>query len=350
MPQPDPILMTPRAELDWPRVCTLIRMDPTLDSSQTVPTWSWLVLAAIVGASLLIDLVGHRGERGIGRRAAVIWSVVWISLGLSFAGFIALQLGRDDAEDYLTAFLVEKSLSVDNLFVFMIVFKRLAIPGKEQHRVLLWGILSAFVIRAVFIFAGVAILDAWHGVVYVLGAFLVYTGVKTARSSGDAEPNDDGRILSFLRRHVPLSDRLHGHRFTVVERGRRLATPLLVALLVIELTDILFAVDSIPAVFAVTENPFIVYSSNIFALLGLRSLYLVMADLLRGLRYLHLGIAAILVFVGAKMLGSHFVRLPHWASLVAIAGALAVSIVASIVVQRRTTAHAAGSSGQTASP
>ena len=299
----------------------------------TVPIWAWVVLGAIVGASLLIDLVGHRGDRGTGRKSAVIWSVVWLSLGLGFAGFVGMLLGRDAAEDYVTAFLVEKSLSVDNLFVFLIVFGQLAIPEKEQHRVLLWGVLSAFLIRGIFIAGGVAILESWHGIVYVLGAFLVYTGIKTARHSG--APSGEGRVLPFLRRHLPLTDRLHGHRFTIIENGKRMVTPLLLALLVIEVTDVVFAVDSIPAVFAISKNPFIVYSSNIFAILGLRALYLVMADLLRDLAYLHFGIAAILVFAGAKMLGAGFVEIPHWVSLVVIIGVLAVAVVVSLIARKR---------------
>ncbi|MDB5220274.1 MAG: Integral rane protein TerC family [Myxococcaceae bacterium] len=301
-----------------------------------VPVWAWLVLAGIVASGLLIDLVAHRGDRQLNKKSAILWSAAWVTLGLAFGGWVALQFGREAGEDYVTAFLVEKSLSVDNLFVFLVIFKRLQIPAHEQHRVLQWGIIGAFVTRAAFIAAGAAVLSGWHDVIYILGTFLVFTGIKTAREKADAkDENDEGKVLTFLRRHLRFTPTFHGHRFLVVENGRRVATPLLLALIVIEITDVIFALDSIPAVFAISEEPFIVYSSNIFAMLGLRALYLVLADLLADLKYLRYGLAAILVFAGGKMLTSGLLHVPHVVSLLTIAGILVVTIVPSVVAKRR---------------
>jgi tellurite resistance protein TerC len=300
-----------------------------------IPFWAWFVLVAIVLSSLTIDLLAHRGSKSQGRRAAVLWSVGWITLALAFAGWLALQFGREAAQDYLTAYLVEKSLSIDNLFVFLVVFSRLRIPEAEQHRVLSWGIIGAFITRGAFIAAGSAILTAWHGVVYVLGAFLVYTGIKTAVEHGKKnEEREEGKILAFFRAHLPFTPRLHEHHFIAVENGRRLGTPLLLALIVIEFTDIVFAVDSIPAVFAITEEPFIVYSSNVFAILGLRALYLVLADVLNELKYLHYGLAAILVFAGLKMLTSDLFHVPHVVSLLAVVLILVAVTVPSVLARR----------------
>jgi TerC family integral membrane protein len=299
-----------------------------------IPAWAWIVLAAVVVFSLAIDLVAHRGNKGQGRPAAVVWSVVWIALAIAFGGWIALEFGASTAQDYFTAYLVEKSLSIDNLFVFLVVFSRLKIPEAEQHRVLQWGIIGAFVTRGAFIAAGAAILSAWHGVVYVLGAFLVYTGIKTAREHATGkDESGEGKVLAFVRRHLPLTPRRYGHHFIAVEDGRKVATPLLLALVVIELTDVLFAVDSIPAVFAITQEPFIVYSSNVFAILGLRALYLVLADLLNDLKYLRYGLAAILVFAGAKMLASGVLHMSPLASLLVIVAILVAVIVPSLVAK-----------------
>jgi tellurite resistance protein TerC len=303
---------------------------PTLD----VHWWAWLVFAVVVVVSLSFDLVLHRGARALGRRQAILWSVAWITVSLLFAGWVGLQFGSHSMLEFLTAYVVEKSLSVDNLFVFLVIFGRLRIPQSEQHRVLFWGILGAFVTRAIFIGAGTVLLAKWHVAVYALGAFLVYTGIKTLRTHPDAEEKE-GWVLPFLQRHVPFSNRLQGHRFSVVEDGRRLATPLLLALLAIEGTDILFAVDSIAAVLAISNSPFIVFSSNVFAILGLRALYVLLADLVSNMRYLHYGLGGILLFVGAKMLAARFVVLPHWVSLLITIAILAAAVVPSLVSRRR---------------
>jgi tellurite resistance protein TerC len=302
-------------------------------SSAEISLSAWLIFGVVVAVSLAADLLGHRGGRSFSRRAAIVWSIVWISVALLFGGWVALAIGRDAAEDYLTAWLIEKSLSIDNLFVFLVIFERLRIPACAQHRVLFWGILGALVTRAAFIASGAALLSAWHEAVYVLGTFLVYTGIKTARGPGGEQ--GEGRILSWVRRHLRFTSRTDTQSFFLVEEGRRVATPLLAALIVIEITDVLFAVDSIPAVFSVTSEPFIVYSSNVFAILGMRALYLVLADLLSGLKYLRFGLAAILVLAGAKMLVSAKFHVPHVISLLAIVLVLTASIVPSVVVRRR---------------
>ncbi len=308
--------------------------------SQQVFVGTWLLFGAIVVVSLTIDLVAHRGGRGRGRTSAVAWSIVWIVAALLFAGYIAIALGTDSAGSFVSAWLIEKSLSVDNLFVFMIVFARLKIPTEEQHRVLFWGIIGALVARALFIAGGTALLGRWHDVVYVLGAFLIVTGIKTWRA-GPLQSKGDSRALEWLREHLPVVH-LEGHRFFAREDGQLKVTALLVALLAIEVSDIMFAIDSVPAVFAVTEDPFIVYSSNVFAILGLRALYLVLADLLKDLRYLHYGLAAILVLAGTKMLVSKHVQVPAYVSLFAIVTILIFAIVPSLIVKslRRARARA----------
>jgi tellurite resistance protein TerC len=298
-----------------------------------VTGWAWLLFAAIVIVSLAADLWVHRGGRSLSRRRAIAWSVAWVGLALLFAAGVALWFGKDSALEFITAYAIEKSLSLDNLFLFIVIFDRLGIPEAEQHRVLFWGILGAFATRAAFIAAGTALLAAWHPVVYVLGAFLLYTGIKTALERPDAER--EGRILPFLRRRLPLTSRLSGHRFFTVEDGRRVGTPLLLALLAIEFTDVVFAVDSIPAALAVSRAPFIVYSSNVFAVLGLRALYLVIAHALIGLRYLRFGLGGILAFAGCKMLFGDLVPISHAVSLLVIFSCMTVAVVASLVARRR---------------
>lgn len=287
----------------------------------TVPSWLWVLFGAIVLLSLSVDLVAHRHGQGASRRSAIIWSVVWIISALAFATVVGFVLGADQAEDFVTAYVLEKSLSVDNLFVFLVVFARAQMAAPEQHRVLFWGILGALVFRGIFITAGTAVLASWHEVVYVLGAFLLYLGIKTARAKG-TEPKESP-ILRFLR------DRM------------RLRSAFVLTLVTIELSDIMFAIDSVPAVFAVSQDPFIVYSSNVFAILGLRALYLVVADLLARIRYMQYGLSAILVIAGGKMLTAPFFHVPHIASLLVIVGILAATIAASLVANRRERRHAA---------
>jgi tellurite resistance protein TerC len=318
----------------------MLDADPTLP----VPSWAWVVFAVVVTVSLVVDLVGHRGDHETGRKTALIWSAVWIAVSLAFCAWIGLEFGRADATDFLTAYVMEKSLSIDNLFVFLVVFSLLKIPANEQHRVLFWGIIGALVARAVFIASGAALLARWHNVVYVLGAFLLYTAWKTARSHGKAD--GDNKAMAWLRRRLHITAELRGHHFVTREAGRLVGTPLLLALLTIEITDIAFAFDSVPAVFSVTEDPFIVYTSNVFAILGMRALYVVLAGLLKGLVYLRYGLAAILALAGLKMLSSRHLHIPHSVSLLAILVILVASIVPSVIVKRRRERAAAAAPGR----
>ena len=287
-------------------------MDPAATLQHEVPRWAWLPFAIVVAVGLVVDLLAHRGARGNSRSAAIGWSVAWISVSLAFAGWIAVQFGGESAEDFLAAYLTEKSLSFDNLFVFMLLFQRLGLPRTEQHRVLFWGILGALLSRAIFIGSGVALVARWHGVLYVVGVFLVFLGWRTALH-GNAGEEEAGPavLLPFLQRHFRFTTQLHGHRFVAIENGVRVATPLLLAIPLIELTDIAFAFDSVPAAFAISGDPFIVYSSNVFAILGMRALYLVIADVVKDMKYLYASISAILVFAGAKMLTARIFPLPH---------------------------------------
>lgn len=296
-----------------------------------VGPWSWSLLAVVVVASLAIDLVMHRGGKRTSKKQALYWSIFWIGLAVAFGVFVTLRHGGRAGGEYFAGWLLEKSLSVDNLFVFLVVFQRLKIAEEEQHRVLFWGILGALVTRAAFIAGGTAMLSAWHGTLYVMGAFLVFTGVRTAVE----KPEQESKVLDFTSRHLPVTKRVRDHRFFVHEDGRLRATPLLLALVVIEITDIIFAVDSIPAVLAITQEPFIVYSSNVFAVLGLRALYLLLAAAVAKLRYLRFGLGAILVLVGVKMLVSRVLDVPEWLSLVAVAGILGATVAISLLARRR---------------
>jgi tellurite resistance protein TerC len=278
-----------------------------------------------------IDLFAHRGDRVDSRRRALVWTVVWIAAAVVFGAVVAAWFGAEAAEQYFAAYLLEKSLSVDNLFVFVVVFGALDIPVTEQRRVLTWGILGALVTRGVFIALGAAILQRWHEVTYVFGAILVVTALRLLRG-GDGGPS---RLLTWLERYLPWTRERAGHHFIVQRDGRWLATPLLVALLAIELTDVMFALDSIPAAFAVSDEPFVIYSSNVFAVLGLRALYSVLLDALGQLRYLKYGLSAVLAFAGAKMLAAPWVHITPIVSVAVIALVVGVAAGASVWAARR---------------
>ncbi len=296
-----------------------------------VPIWAWAATIAVIVSMLLADLfVFHRNAHEVSMREAAATSAVWISLGLSFAGVIAWAWGATAAGEYLAGYLIEKSLSVDNIFVFALLLSYFAVPKENQHRVLFWGVLGALVFRAIFIAAGATLLETFSWTSYVFGAFLVLTGVKMVRHDGGEVHPDRNPVLRALRRLVPLTNEYHGQRFFVKDGVRRLATPMLAVLVAIETTDVLFAVDSIPAIFAVTDEPFLVFTSNAFAILGLRALYFLLAGMMSRFVYLKLGLAAVLVFVGVKMLVSGVFHLPVWASLLVIASVLATSVVASL--------------------
>lgn len=299
-------------------------------------TTEWTVFWILVVVALAIDF---RFSNKTNARSAAAWSAVWIGLGLGFGAWIALRLGGAAGITYLTAYVLEKSLSVDNLFVFILIFSLTGIPAQLQPRALFWGIVGALVMRAVLIALGVQILEHFHWAVYPLAALLAYAAYRMLR--GEEKQNrfvqqQCALCESWLARFMPIEPRLHGSRFVVRREGRLMATPLLVALAVIETTDLVFAVDSIPAVFAVTRDPFLVYTSNVFALLGLRSLYFLLAGVIRKLRFLRVGLAVMLVLAAAKLAVGDLVHVPPLASLAAIAGIVVASVLASLLFPERT--------------
>lgn len=293
----------------------------------------WIGLNVFILLVLVIDLgVLHRKHQEPTFRDAMLWTGVWIGLALIFNLGIWYFRGSEAAIQFLTAYVVEESLSVDNLFVFLLVFSHFHVPRELQRGVLFWGILGALLMRLSFILAGVTLLDHFHWLIYVFGAILIVSGVKLW-SAHEREINPEKNpILRLFRRVVPVTDSYRGARFWVREAGRWMATPLAVVLLVIETTDVIFAVDSIPAVLAISSDPFIVYSSNAFAILGLRSLYFALAGLMRLFHYLHYGLAAVLVFVGLKMVVSEWVKISALVSL----GVIVVLLGAAVVVSLRT--------------
>jgi tellurite resistance protein TerC len=293
----------------------------------------WVVLAVIVGGMLALDLlVLNRHAVAMPFRKAALWSAIWVTLGVGFGAFVVATQGGVVGGEYLAGYLIELSLSVDNLFVFALIFGAFGVPAIYQHRLLFWGILGAIVFRALFISAGIAILSAAHWVIYLLGVLLVVTGIRLAWTRDHAVHPERNPALRIFRRVVPMTEGFRGQSFVVREGGRRLATPLLAVLVAIEATDIMFALDSIPAVFAVTTDPFVVFSSNLFAILGLRSMYFLLAGMLDRFVYLKLGLAALLVFAGLKILaGVVHIDIPILLSLSMIVLILATSIVASLI-------------------
>ncbi|AKQ66536.1 Integral membrane protein TerC [Myxococcus hansupus] len=297
----------------------------------------WAGFVAFVVAMLALDLgVFHRKAHVVKFKEALGWSAIWVSLALVFGVGVWWKFGPEPGLQFITGYLIEKSLSVDNIFVFVVIFSALRIPSLYQHRVLFWGILSALVLRAIMIFAGVAMLARFHWLIYVFGGFLILTGVKLFLQRNKEDNPEDGALMRLARRTIPSTPNFDGHHFFTVENGRKLATPLLMALLLVEASDILFALDSIPAIFAVTTDPFIVFTSNIFAILGLRSMFFMLAGAVEKFSYLKVGLSAVLVFVGTKMAIIDFVKVPPAVSLGVIAGLLGASIVASLIKARQT--------------
>ncbi len=290
----------------------------------------WLIFAGLVTGMLALDLgVFHREAHAVSRREALAWSVAWISLALLFNVGVFLWRGSGDGVEWLTGYLIEKSLSVDNVFVFLLIFAAFAVPPQYQHRVLFWGILGAVIMRAILIAAAGFLLHTLHVVIYVFGAFLIFTGIKFLRDQEHAPDLDRNRFVRLTRRLFPVTAGYEGQRFFVRRQGVLFATPLFLVLVLVESTDLVFAVDSIPAIYAVTSDPFIVFTSNIFAILGLRALYFVLAGYLSGLRFLKPALAAILVFVGTKMLLVDVYKVPSLLSLGVIVAILAVALTAS---------------------
>jgi len=292
----------------------------------------WIGFVGLVAAMLALDLgVFQRHAHVVRIREALAWSFAWIALAFLFNAGIYLALGPERALEFLTGYVIEKALSVDNLFVFLLIFSSFGLPPAQHHRILFWGILGAMLLRGAFILAGVTLLQTFHWVIYLFGAFLIFTGAKLlVRRTPETRP-DRNPLFLFFQRLVPAVSTYRGSRFTVVENGRRCATPLLLVLVAVEVSDIAFAVDSIPAVFGVTRDPFIVYTSNIFAILGLRALYFVLAGVLGTFRYLNTGLALVLAFVGGKMMLAGIYEVPIGTSLAVIAALLGGSVLVSLL-------------------
>lgn len=302
----------------------------------------WGGFTLLVLALLALDLgVFHRRVHVIGPREALLWSVFWICLALIFNVAVYHWFGKAHALEFFTGYVIEKALSVDNIFVFVVIFTYFAVPQELHHRVLFWGILGALVLRAAFILAGAALIQTFHWVIYVFGAFLIFTGAKLFLDRGSEVHPEQNPVFRLFRRFVRSVEGYRGARFFVTENGVRFATPLLLVLVCIEATDVVFAMDSIPAIFAVTRDPFIVYTSNIFAILGLRALYFLLAGIIPKFRYLRVGLAVVLVFVGIKMVIEGFYEIPIVLSLAFILTVLTLSVLLSWLIPESAPAAAA---------
>ena len=303
--------------------------------------WLWVGFNLFVLTMLALDLgVFHRKSHAVSTKEALTWSVVWIALSLVFSGVIyffwdkmmptSTYTNSEASLAYLTGYLIEKALSVDNIFVFILIFSFFAVPATYQHRVLFWGILGALVMRGAMILVGAALIERFHWIIYVFGAFLVYTGIRMASHQDEEVQPDKNPVVKFFRKFMPVTENFEDDKFFVRRAGKLLATPLFLILLIVESTDLVFALDSIPAIFAVTHDPFIVYTSNIFAILGLRALYFLLANVMGQFQYLKLGLSAVLTFVGVKMVITDIYHIPVGASLGVVAGLLTISILASL--------------------
>ncbi|MFK0207296.1 TerC family protein [Agrobacterium sp. NPDC090283] len=321
-------------------------MEFLLNDFLGTPTWMWAVFISLVLGLLALDLgVLHKNSKEIGIRESLLMSGFYIAIGLAFGGWIWYQSGQQSAMEYVTGFVVEKSLAMDNIFIIAMIFSYFAIPRQYQHRVLLWGILGVIILRGIMIAGGAAIVENFHWVLYLFAAFLVFTGLKMLFSSDHDEADiGNNRILKFLRSRLPVTEKLHGEKFFVKETDattgklKTFVTPLFLALIMVEIADLIFAVDSIPAIFAITTDPFIVYTSNIFAILGLRALYFALAALIHRFAYLKYALAAVLVFVGSKifvadMLG--IAKIPPAVSLGVTVAILATGIIGSLIATRK---------------
>lgn len=298
----------------------------------------WGGFTLFVLGMLALDLgVFHRTAHAVTLKEAAIWSTVWVTLAVVFTAGVHTWFGPERALEFATGYVIEKALSVDNIFVFVVIFSYFAVPGALQHRVLFWGILGALVMRAFFILVGGAFLAKFHWAIYVFGGILVLTGIKLLMQRSEAYDPAANPVVRLFKRFFPVSDTFDGDRFFTRRGSTMVATPLFLALLVVEATDVVFAVDSIPAIFAVTKDPFIVFTSNIFAILGLRSLYFLLAGVIDKFRYLKVGLAFVLVFVGGKMLLADIYKVPVGVSLGVIGGILVLSVLASLVPAKRLT-------------
>lgn len=294
--------------------------------------WWWVIFTVFILAMLALDLgVFNRKAHAIGMKEALLWSAFWVSLALAFGVGVYFCYGHGKAMEFLAGYLIEYSLSIDNLFVFMLIFRYFDVPHAYEHKALFWGILLALVTRAAFIFAGVALINTFGWVMYIFGAFLIFTGIRMALDKQSEIHPEKNIAIRLMGKIVPMTNTFSGADFFVVKHGVRFATPMLAVILALETTDILFAVDSIPAVLAISKDPFIIYTSNVFAILGLRSLFFAISGLMRLFHLLNYGLAAILTFVGVKMIIDDFVHVPVPVSLLVIAAILLISILLSLV-------------------
>ncbi len=294
--------------------------------------WLWIAFNIFVLVMLALDLgVFHRKAHEVKIKEALKWSAVWISLALLFNLGIYFWRGKVVALEFLTGYLLEKSLSVDNIFIFLLIFSYVRVPTILQHKVLFWGILGALIMRALFIAAGITLINHFHWIIYIFGAFLIFTGIKMALQKGKKIHLEKNPITKLFSRFMPVTDDYEGSKFFVRKAEVVFATPLFIALLIVEFTDVIFAVDSIPAILAITQDPFIVYTSNVFAILGLRALYFAIAGIIQLFHYIHYGLSAILVFVGMKMLIVDIYHIPIGMALVVVSSILLISIIASFI-------------------
>jgi len=296
----------------------------------------WGGFNILVLVMLALDLgIFHRKDHKISVKESLIWSVIWVIVALLFNVLVYFWEGETKALQFFTGYLIERSLSIDNIFVFLLIFTYFGVPDKYQYKVLFWGIIGALVMRGLFIGVGALLIAKFHWVIYIFGAFLVYTGIKMGVAGDTKIEPEKNPILKFVKKFIPLTDNYEGGKFLIKKAGRKFGTPLFVVLIVVETTDVVFAVDSIPAIFAITLDPFIVYSSNVFAILGLRAMYFALAGLMDMFYYLKYGLSAILSFVGVKMLLSGYYKIPDMWALAVIGFLLAVSIIVSIMKPRK---------------
>jgi tellurite resistance protein TerC len=325
----DPIAIPPCGEMATGS--TIIKL-LILKKTMAIDAYIWTGFIAFVLLMLALDLgVFHRKSHEVKIKEALAWSAVWISLALIFNYGIYHFMGKEKALEFLAGYLIEKSLSVDNLFVFIMLFTFFNVETKYQHKVLFWGILGALILRAIFIFAGVALISNFHWILYIFGAFLVFTGVKMLFHKDEEIEPERNPLVRLFKKLFPVTDTMHGGKFFVKINAKRVATPLFIVLLVVEFTDLIFAVDSIPAILAISDNTFIIFTSNVFAILGLRALYFALAGITKYFHFLKYGLSAILVFVGVKMVIVDLYKIPIVYSLLTILGILAISIVLSMI-------------------
>lgn len=299
---------------------------------ETVPLWAWFVFGGGLVASISIDLILHRGERLKSRSAAITWTALWVGVGLGFAFVVWGVLGGHRALEYVTAYLVEKSLSIDNMFVFLVIFRTLGIPHDSQRAVLSWGVLGALVFRLGMVLVGVTALERFDWILYVFAAILAWAAVRMLFE--DVTKKKESKAARWLERHLPVTREIHGNAFFARQDGRRVVTPLMVAVLAVELTDIVFAVDSVPAALAISSSRFVVYSSNALAILGLRSLFVLLEDLIGQLRYLHYGLAAVLAFSAFKLATTRWIEIPPIVSISIMTGCVVFALGPSLRAMR----------------